>query len=410
MKIKKPCRRKGPRRKRKKVDSDDYTDSRVNSESTTESDPKAAPAFQRKLFDINWVFKKSTQRHLCFEKPMDGYVGTEGDSVFKRVNARTKKVLELHQVTQLLDQNILESIHDVAVGPAIIYGFKDSDNVAHMELSSEESKRLDEICRQHDIDYHRYSRKGQSRDSDFIKVAQYGSDDWKAVMESEGGLKLDAPDMVRCLLKLAKDGDKAVKHDSNDNRNSIHVDGGLGNRAYNHMETPEQASTTTPMPVLIHAPKKGKPDEYRRLYNGVGDVLDRLQDYADSHCKENGRKPMGDPFRTEKAGKTVRSACGAERSRFEAFTIGLIELGDVKDFEKTGEFRKKHTIGRHFDGKNGICRGYRLTFVFSCQVVVDGIIYRLAIIVYTRQAVGDALQKELLATTHRRSGKETSIY
>jgi hypothetical protein len=69
-------------------------------------------------------------------------------------------------------------------------------------------------------------------------------------------------------------------------------------------------------------------------------------------------------------------------------------LGSFEDFKKTKTFKKGHTIGRHKDGPNDHRRGYKWTAVFGCLVVVDGKIYRLAIIAYTRNKVGAAVETE----------------
>ena len=376
--------------KTKDKDVDSFIDSRVNSETAAEKDgPTTAAAAvnaDRKAFNEAWLFNESTEQHLCFEQPRDGCRGTDGPSVFEVIKTGQD------DTTVLRDREVLAACHDIAVGSMHMYMFNESSHVQHMELTSEESELLAETCRDSDVAYHYYPRKGMSNDSDFIKVSQKDSDEWHEVMED---LQLNAPQIVECMLELDKNGDKSVVADSDDKRKSLHFDGGFACQAWNHQESPEEAETTASFPVLIHEPRPDRPKEYGLLYHHVGDVLDRLQDYVDRRGQENGNRPMADDFRTEKAGKKLREACGAERSRFEAFTVGITIMGTVEEYQKSQSFDKKHKIGRHRDGPNDNRRGYQWTAVFGVLLVVNGIIYRLAIIAYTRKSVGDAIEKEV---------------
>lgn len=52
-------------------------------------------------------------------------------------------------------------IHDVPLGMAHVYLFNESWHAKHQEGSSEESAKLNEICREQRIPYCLYSDKGQ---------------------------------------------------------------------------------------------------------------------------------------------------------------------------------------------------------------------------------------------------------
>jgi len=293
----------GKRKKRKTGKSDDLIESRNDDDATTDSITELE---QRKVFDKKWLFAESTHQHLCFEEPQDNCEGSPGDSVFKTVGGEP--------TNQLRDQNVLAGVHVKACSALEMCMFNKSDLPHHSELTLDEVKKLRDVCFEEDIEDHCCPAKGQSCSSNFLKVAHQGSDDWKHVMEGADGLELqfDAPEVVRELPKLCKEGDKAVT--SEDERKSIHFDGGFGCQSDNCQQSPEETPTTASFPVLINEPKEGDPAACGRLHHHVGDALDRLQDHVDLRGKENGKLPMNDPFRTEHAGKVLRSACGAKRA------------------------------------------------------------------------------------------------
>jgi len=197
------------------------------------------------------------------EQLKEGCNGRDGPSVFDEITEGKQKVKVLR------DRDVLAACHDVVVGPMHSYMFNESKKIQHGELTSEESNELFRLCREHGIAYHYYPPTGMSNHSNFIKVAQYGSEDWDHVWQ---GLEFNAPEVIRIIRKLHGNGDKAVKAGEKDKRNSIHFDGGFTCASYNHLDTPEEAPTITSFPKMNNEPKEGNPPEYGWLYEHVADV------------------------------------------------------------------------------------------------------------------------------------------
>ena len=372
-------------RRHRRGGPEDFIDSRDNSGSATTNEGEVS--IERTPFDIGWLFKEPTHQHLCLEQPKEGCTGSEESSIF------TERTVQGEAITFFTDQNTLAACHDVVVGPLYSYMFNESRDAAHGELTQEEANDLFQLCRQHGIKYDYYPPTGMSSDSNFIKVAHHGSDDWNHVWQ---GLQFNAPEVIRIIRKLHDQGDKAIKAGSDDKRNSIHFDGGFTCASYNYQDSPEEAPTIASFPVMNNEPKEGNPPEYGWLYEHVADVLDRCQTYTDLRGWENGQRPMNDAFRTSKAGEVLREKCGGTKSRWETFTISITILGTVEEYEKDRSFNNtKYRVGRHKDGPNDKRRGYKWTCVFSCVIVVDGVVYRLVVIAYTRLAIGDAIETEL---------------
>ena len=229
--------------------------------------------------------------------------------------------------------------------------------------------------------------------SNFFKVAPYGTPELEELTKD---LEFDAPLVIDTMEQLLKNKDTSVKTNDHDQRNTIHFDGGFGGQPYNHMAWPGDTNMTASFPVFVNEPREDKPEEYQTLYEQVGPILNICQDFVDRRGSENGQRPMGDPFRTQEAGAKVREKCKAKRSRFEAFTIGITKLGTKQEYDANQKKfpNKKHTVRRHQDGENGIRPGYKWTCVFGVIVVVGNMVYRLAVIAYTRRSVGDSIEHD----------------
>ena len=399
----------------------------------------SSPNPNRKPFDRSWLFLEPTGQYMSFELPKEGCHGTAGDSVFKAPTGNKKQGAEdttsadttsastesatpiqhpdaapaeagaradrpaesdgkaeeatADPPTELHDQDILAEIHSIEATAIHIYMFNKSAGIYHEEQDKLTDRQLMEICFEQGIGYTRHPRTRASVHSNFFKVAPYGTPELEEHLKD---FDLDVPLLFRSMFELQDKGDESVVPKGEDKRNTFHFDGGHGVQPYNHTAQPEDTDITASFPMFVNEPREDKPPQYRVLYELVGPVLDVCQDFTDKWGCENGQQPMGDPFRTEKAGAVLREKCGAKRSRFEAFTIGITKLGPIAEYDKDNQTfpNKEHTVGRHLDGKNGVRPGYQWTCVFGLIVVYKEVVYRLAIIAYTRQPVGDCLEND----------------
>ena len=418
----KPPRAKPPAKKkqrRKGTEDSHYIDSKTDESAAGAGADLNSPPPGRRVFDHSWLFLEPTGQHMCFELPIHGREGTKStsgsilevptspnkrkaddiaqdDPTTQSVTAGADEASDTENARKrikLHDQDILAEFHDMVVTAMSVYMFNDSKIIYHEELEEEQSRTVMETCFREGIGYTRHPTTRSSVHSNFFKVAPYGTPELEELTKD---LEFDAPLVIDTMKQLLDDNDPSVEASDDDERNTIHFDGGLGGQPYNHMAQPEDTELTASYPVFVNEPRDDKPEEYQILYEQVGPILDICQDFVDKRGGENGQRPMGDPFHTQKAGAEVRKKCKAKRSRFEAFTIGITKLGTKQEYDANQKKfpNKEHTVGWHQDGENGIRPGYKWTCVFGVIVVVGNMVYRLAVIAYTRKSVGDSLEHE----------------
>ena len=287
----------------------------------------------------------------------------------------------------------IQRLHIVEVSPAGFYSFTKSNAVYHQEV---DRSRVDDIIKRakevHRVGSSTLVGTGSDLGNPFINVAHHDS---PVFQELSKELRFDPAEIVRIVKNMQATGHKRLgkhDHEAGYDRGALHFNFGYGNRNFDNNLNPAMWHTCATFPEFINywEDTKGNVDEeIRSLWLSIGSVADVLTDFMDLHCVvEGGRGHFDDEARTEFAGVKFRNAIGASRSRYESATVAVTELGTVDKVDK------KHTLKRHTDGPNDSRPGYDITCVFWCIVEVDGLVYRVTVILYSRRAAGNALDNE----------------
>ena len=138
----------------------------------------------------------------------------------------------------------------------------------------------------------------------------------------------------------------------------------------------------------------------REMMATLGPLVDKTTLLMDAICFENDERLMNDQFRDSVFGEKLRKQTNSKHLRHDAFTVVRQPLGHPEEVQ-TGNFNFPGT-GRHLDGPNCERQGYRQTAVFSYHCVWKTIVYRIGIIMYTRQSCGNYCWRNYLARILRR--------
>lgn len=227
--------------------------------------------------------------------------------------------------------------------------------------------------------------KGSDTSNPFVKVAHEDSLEFKKLHED---LSYDAPKMIKQLLSMKENKDPALNLPSSENnkRGTLSIDIGFGDQHYNHAIPVDKAPMRSTMPHMIHLPGPGK-EHLAEIYEAVGGIADRLTMWMDTECSDDGGH-FDDEERTEMFGVPFRRAMKAHLSRYEACTVALTKIAE------NGELNKEMMVERHTDGPNDFRKGYDTTFIYWINVEIDGTVYRLTHIFYSRTKAGYSMVRE----------------
>jgi hypothetical protein len=348
-----------------------------------EKEPLIAPLDR---LDASVLYNGETDQYMVFERMSPGCTGGSGED-FLPENGKGVKECVL-----------------VELGKGqMAYLVADAHSTYHGQVSREKATKVIDTCELNHISYrklynnHSHVSHSGSGMTDFISVLHGKTYEYEDIF---GDVRIDAKGLVMILLGLKEKGSMSISCSSssstttNEERGTMHVNCGFGAQAYDHYVAAAERDTVLTQPEMIN-----NNEDCRPIYEAVGDVLDCLTDAADSYCQYQGQKPMYDGFRHERFGKKLADKCKARRSRFDAFTVALSVVGTEEEVagSNAGEGGKdaEYKVKRHTDGPNDFARGYNYTGVWSAHVIIDGKIYRLVIIAYTRRSVGVLVAKEL---------------
>lgn len=300
-----------------------------------------------------------------------------------------------------------------------MYGFVNSRNVFHGEICTNRTmiqrggkkvyeSDLDRVlsdANEYGCQFLSIPPKGEHLEHSFIKVLHHDSEKFKSLNKD---LHLDAPGIVDRILMLhgeksIDESGKMARIDLDDlgvkrGAQAFHM--GYGNQNFDSNTPAELVQSRATFPQMIHLWKNdnpsGIPGIYKWLYESIGELGDVMQDFVDRDCAPTDERDLpvrdrtyfNDPARTAIAGCTFRNITGGRRLRFEAATISVTCLGPRR------KFKKKHMLKRHQDGPNDQRDGYDLTVIYYLVFELDGIVYRLAVIFYSRSSVGDAMFRD----------------
>jgi hypothetical protein len=330
--------------------------------------------------DPSVLYNGKTDQYMVFEKMSPGRTGRSGED-FLPENGKGVKECVL-----------------VELGKGqMAYLVADAHSTFHGQVSGMKAANLIKTCELNRISYrklynnHSHVSGSGSGMTDFISVLHGATAEYEEIF---GGVRIDVKGVVMILLGLKEKGSSSISSSGEDQRGTMHVNCGYGAQAYDHITPAADRDTVLVQPEMINNNEDCAP-----IYEAVGDVLDCLTDAADTYCQDQGLKPMYDGLRHEKFGKELANKCLARRSRFDAFTVALSVVGTEEEVARSnaGEEAGKdaeYKVKRHTDGPNDYSRGYNYTGVWSAHVLIDGTIYRLVIIAYTRKSVGVFVEKE----------------
>ena len=125
----------------------------------------------------------------------------------------------------------------------------------------------------------------------------------------------------------------------------------------------------------------------------AGKVMDAVETFIDLYFRDKGCKLHNNPLPTELCTKHLRKYTKTTHAKTEVFSIMLQELGTLDEFRSVfnrkspGKF-KFSGIKKHLNGPNDFQHKYCHTFVLSTLIEKNGMVYRLSIILYSRESVG----------------------
>lgn len=154
---------------------------------------------------------------------------------------------------------------------------------------------------------------------------------------------------------------------------------------------------TVDQPCMVYSNEKDKARLMQEhVHLQVGKVMDATETFADQHVRDKGEKLHDNSMRTKLCAKYLRKFTRARHAKTEAFSIMLQKVATIEDFISAFQAESiKQFSGtkKHLDGPNDFQHKYRHTFVLSTLILKDGVVYRLTIILYSRQSVGRFLSQ-----------------
>lgn len=150
-------------------------------------------------------------------------------------------------------------------------------------------------------------------------------------------------------------------------------------------------------------------DENKEAYRHLGSMKDCLQLLADTFgFMENGLPLMMNDYHWEHFALPLNCCSGALRSKWDAGTVALqmigtlqqlgLELDPAETTQRNGYkicYEGVEDVLRHCDGPNSPLPGWNFTAIKYYFLVIDGVVYRLTFIMYTRDSVQQYISKEL---------------
>lgn len=165
------------------------------------------------------------------------------------------------------------------------------------------------------------------------------------------------------------------------NRRTMAVNIGFADHNHEHsVEVREE--NVLPKPREMN--KKAK----ERLLLHILPLGRRMQNFTDNVHGNDKTKPMADEERTEQFAQAVFGEdCGF---RFDSIAV-IFQILSQNVYAYSPHLAQQ--VARHIDGLNDNRPGYNLTVVLQLVMVIDGVVYRVSIIGYTRRACGNWLEK-----------------
>ncbi len=149
----------------------------------------------------------------------------------------------------------------------------------------------------------------------------------------------------------------------------------------------------------------------------IGPIADMLDDFVSKYCRTRNNTPaMQDPIVNQVA-QDFTKKMKAKKSRWHASTVSwqqiakieknssghkYLDYGIITDDEgnilrdKEGNIMYKYyqCLKRHVDGPNSRKEGFTFTVVYSILIVINGMVYRLSFIMYTRRSITNWVDTE----------------
>ncbi|KAL3920882.1 MAG: hypothetical protein SGILL_003036 [Bacillariaceae sp.] len=160
--------------------------------------------------------------------------------------------------------------------------------------------------------------------------------------------------------------------------------------------------TVLPIPNLVNE----KDDE---LYRKVGPVAELVFKFMKKYCRNSDGSPLMSDPQVNAECRPFSDKMGVD-CNFMAATVALQpvalltkeETGRTKmeygrksacDMD-TDEYEYWMRLKRHLDGKNSRKKGYHMSGIFWAFIVMNGIVFRLTFIFYSRKSITDLVEKK----------------
>ncbi len=284
------------------------------------------------------------------------------------------------------DAAVLDSYEYVVMSNEGCYLFDQSQLAYHQETDLHEvvgsgfpcRAEIAEFAMEKGVRFHQIPGKGSHLDGR-VKVAHSDSETYGKL---SGDLQFDPGFVIDTMQELGADPNYNVHVCPL--RGTTTWNFGYTSLAYDDDIPPQQRDTVAPAPTMSSVGKTSHPTLHPLLYEAMGPIADMLYDFQ----SEQVGGQYWDVDRHAKFGSKLRNLMKAKRSRFEAGTVAITELGDE------GALKLDKRLLRHQDDKNDHREGYRYTCVWWIYVVHKGKVYRLVVIMYSRKSVGNCLDVE----------------
>ena len=186
---------------------------------------------------------------------------------------------------------------------------------------------------------------------------------------------------------------KALQTKKCEDRGTTQADFGVANHAFETQTEAASANFVNPRPKLIHNDSQ----EVKDLQAELGSIIDGLLVYLRMVL---GIEQFNDLMRSSVFGRMFSDAVKCSILGIEAVTVALTHLCSIEEFNLLREdknIKLRQKLNRHVDGPNDWRPGYDWTVIWSKMFEMDGQLYRLTVIAYSRKSVGDWMDKEYQA-------------